>query len=116
MIDENRHPALLAHIRPAASQAEQADLNVDSKDVAAFVNYMHVDRERRIAKRSPLEAILLVTPLDDDQKPMGEPFLCRTADFSSSGVRIIHTEPIDAKWLSLEHLTPQSDQVRVSCV
>lgn len=117
VIDEHRHPDLLAHIRPAASDAAAAKsptpVGDSAKQVTAFVSNIQADRERRIQKRSPIETILLVTPLDEKKRECGESFLCRTADFSSSGIRLTHTEPIEAKWLWLEHLSPHSEPIRV---
>lgn len=116
VIDEYRHPDLLAHIRPAAndgSDKQETPQGDSAKLVTAFVSNIQADRERRIQKRSPIETILLVTPLDAKKREVGDAFLCRTADFSANGIKLTHTEPIEAKWLWLEHLSPQSDQIRV---
>jgi hypothetical protein len=50
--------------------------------------------ERRKCRRSTLNAISRVVPLDATQQPSGEPFVSVVHDISRSGVSFFHARPL----------------------
>jgi len=69
--------------------------------------------DRRTHLRYPVTLPVKVTPLDDTQHPMGEPFIGVTRDISLSGACIYHLHDVQFRFLQLEFSNSADDQLTV---
>lgn len=70
--------------------------------------------ERRIAKRYPLQVVAMATPLDGQMRPTGEPFPVLTRDISTSGIGLVHSRPLDMKYVHLDLVGPNGHEMHVT--
>jgi hypothetical protein len=70
--------------------------------------------ERRRAKRYPLKVVAMATPLDEEFRPTGEAFPVLTRDISSQGIGLVHSRPLDMKYVDLDLIGPDGRQLRIT--
>ena len=70
--------------------------------------------ERRLAERYPLNVVALATLLDSDRRPVGEPFPVLTRDMSASGIGLVHSRPIDVRYVNLELTGPNGHELHLT--
>ena len=58
--------------------------------------------ERRAHRRYPLNVVATATPLDDEMRPTGESFPVLTRDISQAGIGLVHSRPLDMKYVTLD--------------
>lgn len=71
---------------------------------AAKTEYDNPDR--RMASRYPLKVVAMTTPLDEQFQPTQAPFPVLTRDISTSGIGLVHSRPLDMKYVRLELTSP----------
>ena len=54
------------------------------------------------------------TPLDDQFQPNGEPFTVLTRDISSHGIGLVHSRPLDMKYVTLDLTGPNGHFLHVT--
>jgi hypothetical protein len=59
-------------------------------------------RERRRDRRFSLITNVRVVPVDRKHRPIGPPYVALSSGMSTSGIRLIHTQPPPSKFLLLE--------------
>jgi len=57
--------------------------------------------DRRSEERHPMLVPVLVQPVDEQFRPIGEPFAVATRDISQKGIGLVHSEPIDHRLVTL---------------
>ncbi len=70
--------------------------------VAKLVSEESGEADRRAHVRHPLMMAIATVAVDDDVQPVAEPVTMITRDISSHGIGLIHTQPVDAKWIVIE--------------
>src|SRR5690348_12302708 len=55
--------------------------------------------ERRQQHRHPLTTPVNITPLGQDQQPLGDEFSALTYDISTAGISFLHTTPVEHRYL-----------------
>lgn len=70
--------------------------------------------ERRVFKRYSLSVQATATPLDDAFRPCGSPFLVLTRDVSADGIGLVHSRPLDRKYVTLDFTTPDGRQMHMT--
>lgn len=70
--------------------------------------------ERRLANRYPLQVVAMATPLDHQMRPTGEPFPVLTRDISTSGIGLVHSRPLDMKYVHLDLVGPNGHEMHVT--
>ncbi len=58
--------------------------------------------ERRSDRRYLMVVPVLVQPVDEQSNAMGAPFAVVTRDISPKGIGLVHSEPIDHRWVALQ--------------
>lgn len=58
--------------------------------------------ERRQRDRFRMVTSVPAIAVDEECRPIGEPFMLMTRDISTTGIALVHTEPIDAKRVVVE--------------
>ncbi|MDH3718304.1 MAG: PilZ domain-containing protein [Planctomycetota bacterium] len=58
--------------------------------------------ERRTEKRHQYLTMVMVTPLDADLQPSGDPFPALTRDISASGIGLVHSRPIHGPFVKFD--------------
>jgi hypothetical protein len=83
---------------------------------------LHQGPERRAHLRYPVSMSVRVVPLDDNKRPVAEPFYAvardisiagsfvgLTRDISAGGMSMYHTQPVQEKYLQLELTAPHGE-------
>jgi hypothetical protein len=70
--------------------------------------------ERRRAKRYPLKVVAMATPLDEQFRPVGAPFPVLTRDISSQRIGLVHSRPLDMKYVDLDLTGPQGRRLKMT--
>ena len=74
---------------------------------------LYTGRERRTHLRHPITMPVKATPLTDDQKPAGEPFVAVSRDISIGGMCLYHLFPVSEKYLELDLKGGANEQLHV---
>ena len=69
--------------------------------------------ERRAEPRHAVAINVLAIPLDKNFKKCGEPFMAVTRDLSASGMAMFHNQNVVAKYLALEIVDAEGEQLRL---
>ncbi|HEY2761197.1 MAG TPA: PilZ domain-containing protein [Pirellulales bacterium] len=74
---------------------------------------LYTGRERRTHLRYPITMPVKATPLTDDQRPAGEPFLAVSRDISIGGMCLYHLYAVSEKYLELDLKGSGNDELHV---
>jgi hypothetical protein len=87
-------------------ERDNPDLQLTPEAVSNLVNNSQTRRvpfvEKRNYQRIPMVAHVPAMPLDENNEPVGPPFMVMTRNISTVGISLIHSEAIDAKRLAIE--------------
>ncbi len=85
------------------------------EDLAATTTPAEYDQsERRLAKRYPLRVVALATPLDDQFRQLGAPFPVLTRDISTTGIGLVHSRPLEVKYIRLDLTGPNGHELHLT--
>ncbi len=70
--------------------------------------------ELRRHKRYPLSVYAMATPLDDGFRPCGSPFPVLTRDVSAVRIGLVHSRPLDMKFVTLDFTTADGRQMHMT--
>lgn len=100
--------------RPSASDLQQ--IRALTRQVADKRH--QVERENRSHRRWNLAMPVVAVPLDDSHQPIGEPASMITRDISTSGISLLHTQPVPSGFLRVQLDAPilQSTELIVRVV
>lgn len=70
--------------------------------------------DRRVHRRYPLSVVAMATPLDEHMRPVDEPFPVLTRDISQAGIGLVHSKPLDRKYVTLDLTGPQGHHLHVT--
>ncbi len=70
--------------------------------------------ERRLATRYPLNVVAMATPLNDQFQPTDAPFPVLTRDISTSGIGLVHSRPLDMKYINLDLTGPNRHDLHLT--
>jgi hypothetical protein len=74
----------------------------------------NIGPKRRRYTRYPLRVHATATPLDEQFRPSGSPFPVLARDVSAGGIGLVHSRPLDAKYIMLDFTTPDGRQMHVT--
>ena len=86
--------------------------HLESTTPASVQEYMQP--ERRLAERYPLQVVAMATPLDEQFRPTGAPFPVLTRDISPSGIGLVHSRPLDMKYIQLDLTGPNGHELHMT--
>jgi hypothetical protein len=105
VLDRSAPEETTRNVRPAQIDFNRDGLVHPPEAIATFVAHLTNQKaatERRASNRHRLAAPVAAVPVDDDFRPVGQPFMATTRDVSTSGLALIHTRAVDAQYLAVE--------------
>jgi hypothetical protein len=85
--------------QPRAISSPRQQINELISGIPVRETYAH---ERRAEKRYDYFTMVMVTPLDADLQPSGDPFPALTRNISASGIGLVHSRPIYGPFVTLD--------------
>lgn len=70
--------------------------------------------ERRLTRRYPLKVVAMATPLDEHFQVIGAPFPVLTRDISTTGIGLVHSRPLDMKYIQLDLTGPNGHELHLT--
>jgi hypothetical protein len=91
------HPEAFATSQAGETQAVEEEVN----DFITRLQQHGAKFTRRRELRQTVALLVEATPLDDASRPTGKTFQAVTRDISTSGISLLHTQSVDAPYLSI---------------
>lgn len=83
-------------------------------DLLGLVFQTGILDDKRNSPRRKVRVSIPAVPVDNSGKPVGEPFMAETRNISATGICLVHSQRISAKYLIVELPGPTQERQKVA--
>ena len=100
--------------QPAVETVDNASAETENSDVLKVAFQAGLLADSRKSPRRRIRVSVPAIPVDHTGRSVGPPFIAETRNLSASGICLIHTQPVTAKYLLVELPGTSFDQQHVA--